>query len=132
MPEQLLKILKINFEKSKKRLWPWKLSKFTLLEDQNLTIHFDFGDHISTFRAENKRKRCPFKAKKQCLNNFWTTPKQLSKSQKNDFFDLANCQNCPLRRPKFDPKFWFFVGHISPFRAENVLNISAYKSENNA
>ena len=31
--------------------------------------------------------------------------KQLSKSQKNDFFDLENCQNGTPRRPKFEPRF---------------------------
>ena len=49
---------KIIFKKSKKGLfWHWKLSNFTLLEDQNLNIYFDFGVHISTFRAKNTRKR---------------------------------------------------------------------------
>ena len=32
-------------------------------------------------------------------NQFINTPKQLSKRQKNDFFDTGNGQNDPLRSP---------------------------------
>ena len=65
--------------------------KMTPSEGQILTKNFIL-EVIWTFRAENKPKNAPFKAKKQCPNNFWTTPKQLSKSPKNEFFGPENGQ----------------------------------------
>merc|ERR1712212_549929 len=59
--------------------------KMTLSEGQILTSNFDFGGHISTFRAENTPKSEAFKAK----NNAQTTSEHLQnnfqKVQKTTF-----------------------------------------------
>ena len=59
--------------------------KMTLSEGQILTKNFDFGGHISTFRAENTPKSSSFKAK----NNASITSEQLQnnfqKVQKTTF-----------------------------------------------
>ena len=65
---------------------------------------FNFGDHISTFRAKNTPKSGPYKTK----NNAQTTSEQLQtnfqKFQKTVFCDPENGQNDPLRGPNFEPK----------------------------
>ena len=48
-----------------------KIGKMTLSEDQNWTYNFDFGAHISAFRAENTPKRWPFNFKAE--NNAQTS-----------------------------------------------------------
>ena len=59
MPTELLDSSQTTFKQSKKQnfLDP-KMVKMALLEGQNLTLGpFNFGSHVSTFRAENTRKR---------------------------------------------------------------------------
>ena len=63
LPEQLLNSLEIIFRKSKNGFLVIKIWQITPSEDQNMTNKIDFGDHISTFRGENKPESCPFKAK---------------------------------------------------------------------
>ena len=79
----------------------------TLSESRKLTLNFDSGGHISTFRAQNSLKS-EFQEEKKCLQNFWTALKHLSNSPKNDFFGFKNGQNGHFRGPKYDPrlKFW--------------------------
>ena len=60
----------------------------TLSEGQKLASNFDFGGHISTFRAENTYKKGTFKAK----NNAQTTSEKLltnfQKAQTTGFLTL--------------------------------------------
>ena len=94
-----------------------KMSKF-------LTLNFDFKDHITTFRAENKAKRVFFKAK----NN-------AQKSPENDFFDPQKGQKWPLKTAKMSKiltLIFYFRGHISTFQTENTPKSGPFKAENNA
>ena len=67
--------------------------------------NFDFGDFLSTFRAQNTPKGRPFKAK----NNIQTLPKQLQnnfeKVQKSTFLTSKMVKNDPSNWPK-GAKFW--------------------------
>ena len=57
-------LLKNNFQKPQKtRFLTLKIVKMTLSEGQILNQNFDFRGHISTFRAKNRPKLGPFKAK---------------------------------------------------------------------
>ena len=72
--------------------------KMALSEEQNFTIHFDFGGHIFIFQAAITYKSKVFKAE----NNFQTTSKQLQttfKKPRNRCFEPENCQNDPRQKP---------------------------------
>ena len=47
--------------------------KMTLLKGKIFTYNFDLIGHLTTFRAENEPKNCPYKVKK----NAQTTSKQV-------------------------------------------------------
>ena len=69
-PQTTSEQLQNNFQKVQKTgFLTLKMVKMTRLEDQNLTINFDFRGHIATFGAINTPKREPFKAE----NNAKTT-----------------------------------------------------------
>lgn len=55
-PNNLQKVKKTGF-------LALKSVKMTISEGQKLTRNFDFGGHLSTFRAENTPKSWPFKSK---------------------------------------------------------------------
>ena len=61
MPTELLDSSQTTFKQSKKQIfWTQKWSK----EGQNLILGpFNFGSHVSTFRAENTPQSEPFKVK---------------------------------------------------------------------
>ena len=86
-----------------------------------LTENFDFGGHLSTFRAENTPKSKP--AQKKMPKHFLINSKTNLKSPENEFFNQKIGQN----DPNFD-----FGGQLSTFRAENTPKSWPFKFKNNA
>ena len=73
MPEQLLNILKIIFEKLKNGFLVSKMGKINFLEDYNIPKNLSFGGHIWDFQVKNTRKSWHLKA----VNDVQSTSEQL-------------------------------------------------------
>ena len=105
--------------------------KMTLSEGQNLVSNFDFGGHISTFRAKNKPESWSFKAK----NDAQTTSEQLEtnfqKALKTGFLTLKMVK-MTLSEGQILNQNFDFRGHISTFRAKNTLKTGHFEAKNNA
>ena len=88
--------------------------KMTLLEDQNLTVNFDFRDHIATFEAVNTLKRGPCiaenNASEQLQTNFQKVQKTYFLAQKmvkSRVQILKNGQNLSQKS-----RFWWSPNNI--------------------
>ena len=104
-PQTTSEQLQNNFQKVQKTgFLTLKMVKMTLLEDQNLTVNFDFRDHIATFGAVNTPKRGPFiaenNASEQLLTNFQKVQKTYFLGPKNGQITGTNFEKWPKFKPK--------------------------------
>ena len=72
-----------------------------------------------------------FQVQKQCLNNSWTSLKQLWKSTENDFFDPKMGKNYHIKSQNLTKNLDFRT-HIWTFGAENTTKSGPFKAKNNA
>ena len=105
--------------------------KMALSEGQNLTLNFDFRGHISTFRAENTRKKGLFKAKNNAQTPSEHLQNNFQKVQKTTFLD-PKMVKMTLSKGQFLTKKFDFRGQISTFWAENTPKSTSFEDKNNA